>query len=68
MQDPCLKIYKVLTLSDCMHTILALIAIISALGPVGVIAVDTIEIVQDAEARGCSNGIAVNASQGRCIH
>ena len=48
-------------------TSLALIAIISALGLVGVIAVDTISIVQDAEAAGCKNSIAFNASQGRCF-
>ena len=48
-------------------TTLALIAIISALGILGVLAVDTISIVQDAEAKGCPNSIAFNASQGRCF-
>jgi hypothetical protein len=48
-------------------TTLALIAIISALGLIGVVAVGTIEIVQDAEAAGCKNSIAFNASQGRCF-
>ena len=47
---------------------LALIATISVLGLVGVVAIDTTEIAQDAEAAGCRNSIAVNASQGRCIH
>jgi hypothetical protein len=48
-------------------TTLALIAIILALGLVGVVAVDTISIVQDVKAKGCPNSVAVNASQGRCI-
>jgi uncharacterized membrane protein len=45
-------------------TTLALTAIISALGLIGVVAVDTIEIVRDAEAAGCKNSIAFNASKG----
>ena len=48
-------------------TTLALIAIISALGLVGVVVVETITIVQDVEAKGCPNSIAVNASKGRCL-
>jgi hypothetical protein len=53
---------------ELSNTTWALIAIISALGLIGVVAVDTIEIVQDAEARGCpSNSEAVSVSLGRCI-
>ena len=54
-------------------TTLTLIAIISALGLVGVIAVDTISIVQDVEAkqppdRGCEFTPGGNASKTRCVH
>ncbi|HJU78086.1 MAG TPA: hypothetical protein VJ599_00780 [Nitrososphaeraceae archaeon] len=48
-------------------TTLVLIAIISALGLVRVVAVDTISIFQDVEAKGCPNSVAVNASKGRCL-
>lgn len=47
-------------------TTLVMVAIISALGIIGIVAVDTIDIVQDAEA-GCENSIAFNASKGRCF-
>jgi hypothetical protein len=50
-----------------------IIAIIVALGLMGVVAI-TIFVIQQAEARGCINpnapaggGIAANASQGRCV-
>ena len=52
---------------DLSNTTLALIAMISVFGLVGVLAVDTIEIVQNAEARGCPNSVALQASQGRCF-
>ena len=48
---------------------LAIFAIAIALGFVGVLVIEmTILPQQQAEARGCNNGIAVNASLGRCIH
>jgi hypothetical protein len=45
---------------------LAIFAIIAALGLLGVIAVDAINI-QKVDARGCNNGVAFNASKGRCF-
>jgi hypothetical protein len=53
-----------------MHeqTILAVIAIIAALGLLGVVAVETFNLsAQQADAAGCNNGIAFNASKGRCF-
>jgi hypothetical protein len=51
------------------ETTLAIIAIIAALGLLGVVVVESISIPpqQQADARGCTNGIAFNASQGRCF-
>ena len=42
-------------------------AIVAALGLVAVIAVETITIAQEAEARGCNRSVPFNASQGRCF-
>jgi hypothetical protein len=39
-----------------------------AIGLVTVVAVDSMISTQDAEAKGCNNGIAVNASKGGCFH
>jgi phosphoribosylaminoimidazole carboxylase (NCAIR synthetase) len=47
---------------------LAIFAIVTVLGLVGVITVETFLVQQEVDARGCRNSIAVNASQGRCIH
>lgn len=54
-------------------TTLGLIAIIWALGLVGVVAVDIISIIQNVEAeqpaaRGCEFTPAANASKTRCVH
>ena len=51
------------------ETTLAIIAIVAALGLLGTIVVESINIPQQqADARGCTNGgIAFNASQGRCF-
>jgi hypothetical protein len=50
------------------ETTLAIIAIIAALGLFGVVVVESIRIPQQqADARGCTSGIAFNASQGRCF-
>ena len=50
------------------ETTLVVIAIVAALGLLGVVVVESIIIPQQqAEARGCNNGIAFNASQGRCF-
>ncbi len=47
--------------------IFAIIAIVMAMGLVGVVAVDMITNLQNAEAKGCPNSVAINASQGRCF-
>lgn len=44
-----------------------IIAIVMAIGVVGVVAVDMITNLQTAEAKGCPNSVAINASQGRCF-
>jgi hypothetical protein len=49
-------------------TSIAVIAIIAALGLLGVMAITIVTLpLQQAEAKGCKNPIAVNASQGRCL-
>jgi hypothetical protein len=49
----------------------ALVAVVLALALVGVVAVQTVMVSQQAEAAGCENGqatsVAVNASKGRCF-
>ena len=48
--------------------IVVIFALVAALGLLGVIAIETVSIPQhQAEARGCTNGIAFNASKGRCF-
>ena len=42
-------------------------ALVAALGLVSVVAVDIIMSAQEAEAKGCKNSVAFNASQGRCF-
>ena len=51
------------------ETTLTIIAIIAALRPLGVVVVESIGIPpqQQADARGCTNGVVFNASQGRCF-
>jgi hypothetical protein len=51
-------------------TSLGVIAIIAALALLGVVVVTAVSLTQEVEARGCAltNGVAVNASQGRCLH
>jgi hypothetical protein len=48
---------------------IAIIAIVVALGLIGVVAITivTIPIQQQAEAAGCNNSVAFNASKGRCF-
>ena len=53
------------------ETPLAIFAIVAALGILGVIAVESIIMMQQqqqAYAAGCNIGRAFNASQGRCYH
>ena len=48
------------------EAMIALFALAAAVGLLGVIAVDAFTI-QNVDARGCNNGAAYNASQGRCF-
>jgi hypothetical protein len=56
--------------NDSQKTTIAVIAIVAALALLGVMVVTVVTISQEAEARGCklTNGVAVNASKGRCFH
>jgi hypothetical protein len=47
---------------------LIIFAIVAALGLIGVVAVDIILISEEAEAKGCRNSVAANASKGRCVN
>jgi hypothetical protein len=47
------------------NSTLVIFAIIAALGLVTVVAVDIMLTTQEAEAAGCNNGIAFNASKGK---
>jgi hypothetical protein len=51
------------------QTSMTVIAIVAALALLGVVAITivTIPVLQQAEARGCNNGVAFNASKGRCF-
>jgi hypothetical protein len=48
-------------------TTLAIFAVVAAMGLIGVVAVQILSVPEDAEARGCNNSVAANASKGRCI-
>lgn len=45
----------------------AIVAITLAIGLLGVIAIETVLIPQQADAAGCPPGPAINASKGRCF-
>ena len=49
------------------NSTLVIFALIAVLGLVTVVAVDIILTAQEAEAKGCRNSVAVNASRGRCL-
>ena len=49
------------------NSTLVIFALIAALGLVAVVAVDIMLTTQEAEAKGCNNSVAVNASKGRCF-
>ena len=49
------------------RTTVVVFAILAAFGLVTVVAVDIILTSQEAEAIGCNNSIAFNASKGRCF-
>ena len=46
---------------------LQLVALILALGVLGILVADTITAIQQAEAQGCRTSQAFNASKGRCF-
>ena len=53
-------------------TTLAVFAIVTALGMIGVVGVNVLLTIQEIDAakppvQGCRNSIAANASQGRCV-
>jgi hypothetical protein len=53
-------------------TTLAIIAIVAAVGLLGLVVVETISVQQQAKAAGCENGLpnsafGFNASKGRCF-
>lgn len=45
----------------------AIVAIAIAISLFGVLAIQTVMAPQQAEAIGCNNSIAFNASKGRCL-
>jgi hypothetical protein len=52
------------------NTTFVVIALVALLALLGVVVVTAVTLTQEVEARGCAltNGVAVNASQGRCLH
>jgi hypothetical protein len=49
------------------QTTMVIFAILAAFGLITIVAVDIVLDTQEAEAKGCKNSVAANASQGRCI-
>ena len=51
------------------QTTLAIIAIVAALGLLGLVVAESVNIPkqQQAYAKGCTSGVAFNASKGRCF-
>ena len=50
------------------ETKLLIFVLVIMVGMAGVVAVEIVILADQAEARGCNNGVALNASQGRCFH
>jgi hypothetical protein len=50
-----------------IEPVMVAFALVAAFGLVTVVAVDIILTAQEAEAKGCRNSVAVNASRGRCL-
>ncbi len=49
-------------------TTIAIIAVVAALGLLGIVVMEPIFVGQhQAEAAGCNNSVAFNASKGRCF-
>jgi hypothetical protein len=67
----CLSIIHYFLQKMVNDTTLAIVAIAAVLGLLGLVVVETINVQQQAEAKGCENGRAVsrafNASKGRCF-
>jgi hypothetical protein len=57
---------KTTTISS--YAIIAIVAAVALLGIVLITVTVTIPVQQQADAVGCNNGVAANASRGRCIH
>jgi hypothetical protein len=49
------------------ETQLLVFALVAMAGIVGVVAVEIVTLADQADAKGCPNSIAVNASKGRCV-
>jgi hypothetical protein len=49
------------------QNMLMIFALMAALGLVTVVAVDLMLTMQEVDAAGCRNSVAVNASKGRCL-
>jgi hypothetical protein len=49
------------------NNMLVLMSIVLVVGLLGVLAIEGITVSQEAEAKGCRNSVAFNASQGRCF-
>jgi hypothetical protein len=50
-----------------IQSTLIIFALAAALGLIGAVAVNIILTSEEAEAIGCNNSVAANASKGRCI-
>ena len=63
--------YRVLLNSRMTASTLQLVALMLALGVLGIVVADTIIAIQQAQAQGCQSGAApgtaFNASKGRCF-
>jgi hypothetical protein len=51
-----------------IQTTVVIFAILAAFGLVTIVAVDIVLTGQEAEAKGCPNSVAANASKGRCVN
>jgi hypothetical protein len=51
-----------------IQTTMVIFAILAAFGLVTIVAVDIVLSPQEAEAKGCKNSVAANASQFRCVN
>jgi hypothetical protein len=50
------------------QTTMVIFAILAAFGLITIVAVDIVLDTQEAEAKGCKNSVAANASQFRCVN